>query len=589
MGRALAPIIRDVSATYKRHPQRSGFMLTKFGVAAVSLSPAWWSTGEETGTVPSILVLGKLLEKDTIKRLERDFSISGLRLVRDTNAVNQAAAIREPDGRIIAGLEWSSRAPGEIALSQFLPTVYANFMFLTVAFAGMVAAVWISFRAVQDSNKKTAHAAVHDALTGLANRAALVNRLEDLSGKNAQSAAIIYIDLDGFKEINDFYGHEMGDRLLKGFAAGLSTLVGERALVARVGGDEFVVLVTGEAAEITARALAAAAISLSAEPLRIGAHDLKVAASVGVASADLRDATGEELLRRADIAMYGAKRRGGCSIAVYSQEIDSELKRRLQMADDIRNGLKSGEFWIACQPIVKAADLSPVAVEVLARWTRADGTTVAPGEFIPIAEEHGLIDELGRFVLEEACGVAKRNRSLRFSINISALQMRSLAFLDLIDTMLKQNGISPLQLQIEMTESRFLLDCSILTSVVEGLKARGIRLMLDDFGTGYASIAYLRQFQFDGIKLDKSICHEVGRSVSALTMAQGMVLVAKAAGLNVVAEGVESKEQASLLKLAGCTYFQGYLFGPPQSARQLGLLNAQLWSMHQHSRASEKD
>src|SRR5687768_5370039 len=158
MGRALAPIIRDVSATYKRHPQRSGFMLTKFGVAAVSLSPAWWSTGEETGTVPSILVLGKLLEKDTIKRLERDFSISGLRLVRDTNAVNQAAAIREPDGRIIAGLEWSPRAPGEIALSQFLPTVYANFMFLTVAFAGMVAAVWISFRAVQDSNKKTAHA-----------------------------------------------------------------------------------------------------------------------------------------------------------------------------------------------------------------------------------------------------------------------------------------------------------------------------------------------------------------------------------------------------------------------------------------------
>ena len=587
LGRALAPIIRDVSATYRRNPQRSGFMMTKFGVAAVSVGPAWWSA-EHANVAPSLLVMGKLLDKETIKRLERDFNITGLKLVQDTSAVNPAAAIREPDGRIVAGLDWSPRAPGDIALSQFMPTVYANFMFLTVAFAGMVAAVWISFRAVQDSNKQTAHAAVHDALTGLANRAALVNMLEDLSGENAQSAAIIYLDLDGFKEINDFYGHEMGDRLLKGFAAGLSTLVGKRALVARVGGDEFVMLVTGEAVETTARALAAAAISLSAEPLRIGAHDLKVAASVGVAVANLATCSGEELLRRADIAMYDSKRRGGCGLAVYSEGIDSELKRRLQMADDMRYGLKSGEFWIACQPIVRAADLSPVAVEVLARWTRADGTTVAPGEFIPVAEEHGLIDEVGRFVLEEACAVAKRNRSLRFNVNISALQMRSLAFLDLIDTTLKQNGIAPDQLQIEMTESRFLLDGSILTSVVEGLKARGIRLILDDFGTGYASIAYLRQFQFEGIKLDKSICQEVGRSVSALTMAQGMVLVAKAAGLEVVAEGIESKEQANLLKLAGCTYFQGYLFGPPQSATQLGLLNAHLWSMQQQSKAGYK-
>lgn len=588
LGRALAPIIRDVSATYRRGPQRSAFMLTKFGVAAVSVSPALWSASEDTDVEPSILVLGKLLDSDTIKRLERDFSIKGLRLVQDTNAVNPAAAIREPDGRIIAGLDWYPRAPGDLALNQFTPTVYANFMFLTVAFAAMVVAVWISFRAVQDSNEQTAHAAIHDALTGLANRAALVNKLEDLSRGDGQSAAIIYIDLDGFKEINDFYGHEMGDRLLKGFAAGLSTLVGKKALVARVGGDEFVMLVTGEEVNETAHGLAAAAISLSAEPLRIDAHDLKVAASIGVASASLKNCSGEELLRRADIAMYESKRRGGCDIAIYSEEIDSELKRRLQMADDMRNGLRSGEFWIACQPIVRAGDLSPVAVEVLARWTRPDGTTVGPREFIPVAEEHGLIDELGKFVLEEACAVAKRNRSLRFNINISALQMRSLSFLDLIDSTLGQSGVLPDQLQIEMTESRLLLDGSILTSVVEGLKARGIRLMLDDFGTGYASIAYLREFQFDGIKLDKSICHEVGRSVSALTMAQGMVLVAKAAGLDVVAEGIENKEQANLLKLAGCNFFQGYLFGPPQSATQLGLLSAQLWSMQQ-SRANDRD
>jgi EAL domain-containing protein (putative c-di-GMP-specific phosphodiesterase class I) len=160
-------------------------------------------------------------------------------------------------------------------------------------------------------------------------------------------------------------------------------------------------------------------------------------------------------------------------------------------------------------------------------------------------------------------------------VNISALQMRSLAFLDLVDNAIIQNGLSADQLQIEMTESRLLLDGSILMSVVDGLKTRGIRLILDDFGTGYASIAYLRQFQFDAIKLDKTICAEVGKSVNSLTMAQGMVLVAKAAGLEVVAEGVETKEQANLLKLAGCAFFQGYLFGPPQAAPQAGLIYPQ--------------
>ena len=202
---------------------------------------------------------------------------------------------------------WSRRNPGNIALDGFLPTVYTNFMFLTIAFASMVVAVWFAFRTVQDSNRKTAHAAVHDALTGLANRAALVSRLETLAEKEGEEASIIYIDLDGFKEVNDFYGHEMGDRLLRGFAAGLAVLVGEQGLVARVGGDEFVVLMTGKSAQASALALASSAISLSAEPLRIGAHDLRIAASVGVASSNIGDLTGEELLRRADIAMYDAK------------------------------------------------------------------------------------------------------------------------------------------------------------------------------------------------------------------------------------------------------------------------------------------
>jgi len=282
--------------------------------------------------------------------------------------------------------------------------------------------------------------------------------------------------------------------------------------------------------------------------------------------------------------MYEAKRRGGGSIAVYSQSIDAEMRRRLQMADDIRHGLEIGEFWVAFQPIVNSSDLKPEAIEALARWTRSDGTTVLPSDFIRVAEEHGLIDELGKFVLEEACAVAKLHPSLRFSVNISALQMRSPAFLDMVDSALRRYSLLADQLQIEMTESRLLLDGSILSSVTDGLKARGIRLVLDDFGTGYGSLAYLRQFQFDALKLDRSICREVGRSINALTMAQGMVLVAKSAGLNVVAEGVESKEQANLLKLAGCTHFQGFLFGPPQAACEAGLAGSPpLYSQQQAS------
>jgi EAL domain-containing protein (putative c-di-GMP-specific phosphodiesterase class I) len=296
-----------------------------------------------------------------------------------------------------------------------------------------------------------------------------------------------------------------------------------------------------------------------------------VAASIGIASATLAEITGEELLRRADIAMYDAKRRGGSNIAVYSGNIDAAIKRRLQMAEDIRQGLKAGEFWLAYQPIVSATDLRTEAVEVLARWTRSNGTTIYPMEFIRVAEEHGLIDELGEFLLQEACAIAKHHPSLRFNVNISTLQMRSLSFLQVVDGAMRQFGISSDQLQIEMTESRHLLDGTMLTKVIEGLKARGIRLILDDFGSGYASIAYLRQFQFDALKLDRSLCSAVSKSVNALTMAQGMVLVAKAAGLEVIAEGIETKEQANLLKLAGCTHFQGYLFGPPQAAKQAGL------------------
>ena len=407
MGRALAPIIRDVSATLKRNPLRSGFMLTRLGIAAVSVGPAWWSAAESGYPTPAILIIGKRLDSSSVKRIGKDFNIAGIELVTETSAVNPAAAIREPDGRIIGGLGWSRRNPGNIALDEFLPTVYANFMFLTIAFASMVAAVWFAFRTVQDSNRKTAHAAVHDALTGLANRAALVSRLETLAEKEGEEASIIYIDLDGFKEVNDFYGHEMGDRLLRGFAAGLAVLVGEQGLVARVGGDEFVVLMTGKSAQASALALASSAISLSAEPLRIGAHDLRIAASVGVASSNIKDLTGDELLRRADIAMYDAKRRGRGGIAIYSEHIDAEMKRRLQMADDMRHGLGAGEFWVACQPIVNAADLKPVAIEVLARWTRADGTSVAPCDFIRVAEEHGLIDELGMFVLRRGVRYCK--------------------------------------------------------------------------------------------------------------------------------------------------------------------------------------
>ncbi len=570
LGRAFPPILRDVAATVNRNSVRSGFMETKFGVAAVSVGPAWWSVQSSGDGAPALLVIGKRLDSAAVGRIQKDFAIGGLVAIRDLEAVDQASAIREPGGRIIGGLAWAPRQPGNLALSRIQPKVIWNFVLLAIAFTVMIAVVWLAFRAVHASNRRTAHAAIHDPLTGLSNRAALIAKLEELSRTlhHAETAAI-FLDLDGFKEINDFYGHEMGDRLLQAFGAGLTALVSGKGLVARVGGDEFVVLLTGQGVQNNAHRIASAAIALSSEPLRIGSHNLKVAASAGIAFSQLGDTNGEELLRRADIAMYEAKRRGGGSIGVYSHEIDSEMKRRRTMAEDIRKGLARGEFWIACQPIVEVASLNPVALEVLARWTRADGQKIPPVDFIRIAEEHGLIDELGRFVLEEACALARAYPHLLVNVNISALQMRSLAFLDVVDAALKAHGVTPDRIQIEMTESKLLLDGAILDSVIDGLKRRGIRIFLDDFGTGYASIAYLRQFHFDALKLDRTICSEVGRRPSALTMAQGMILVAKAAGLNVVAEGIENKEQASLLKLAGCTHFQGYLFGAPVRAADL--------------------
>jgi EAL domain-containing protein (putative c-di-GMP-specific phosphodiesterase class I) len=277
----------------------------------------------------------------------------------------------------------------------------------------------------------------------------------------------------------------------------------------------------------------------------------------------------EELLRRADIAMYQAKKEGGDRVGSYDAEIDLRLRQRVQLASALREALKNGQISVVYQVIVDAQAQAICGVEALARWVLADGTVVGPEMFIPLAEENGLIEELGTHVLRQACIGAAQWPDILLSVNVSPVQFHNPRFDALIGDILAETGFPPERLDLEFTERHLVSDPDQAFAAMQKLKERGISISLDDFGTGYSSIGYLKRFKFDRLKLDQSICADVTRDADAQQMIQGTITIARSLGLEVTAEGVENEQQAVLLRLAGCRRLQGYFFGEPMTAEDL--------------------
>jgi diguanylate cyclase (GGDEF)-like protein len=405
-----------------------------------------------------------------------------------------------------------------------------------------------------------------DALSGLPNRRALMSQLEAIhqaTGKANTQTAVIFVDLDGFKDVNDTYGHETGDKVIKIVAREFQSLLPEGAVLARLGGDEFAGLISGSDAAEQADMFAARVVSSLNEPIRIRERAIQIGASVGIACAAQGACDARELFRRADAAMYDVKANGKADVRVYSAALDAARQRQQELEAQIRQGLIEGQFDVFYQPIVDADRKEIVSVEALLRWPRRLAGPIGPDQFISVAEASGLINPLGLLVLRRACRDILEAK-VKLSVNVSPAQFRDPDFEAKIAAVLAETDFPAERLEFELTEGYLIDHPERAMAVISSLKGMGISIALDDFGTGYTSISYLQRYGFDRIKIDKSLAGQIATDKRAGVLVAGAVYMANGLDMAVTAEGVETEEQANMLRLAGCQCLQGFRYSEPK-------------------------
>ncbi len=434
------------------------------------------------------------------------------------------------------------------------------------------------------------HMAHHDALTGLPNRTTLSERLDDalarLRGEGRLEdvraatqgadglAAVLFIDLDHFKDVNDTLGHAAGDLLLRLAAARLQGCLRGEDLLARLGGDEFAVLLEtltdpGQAAEIARRMIEAASV-----PFALDGHEAVIGASVGIALCRPGEhGVGSDLvLRQADMALYKAKAAGRGAFAFFQAGMSASLRRRKDMERDLRRAVAEGGLDVHFQPIMALSPCRLVGAEALARWTHPEHGVIPPSEFIPVAEQAGIINELGAWVLRAACARAVRWEGLFLAVNLSPEQVRQPGLAEFVESVLAETGLPAARLELEITEGVLLSDTAATLAVLSRLHGLGVRIALDDFGTGFSSLSYLRRFPFDKLKIDRSFIAGMTDGGDAAAIIQTIVTLGRNLSMRVTAEGIETAEQRDYLRAIQCEQGQGYLFGRPGPAAALEAL-----------------
>ena len=435
-------------------------------------------------------------------------------------------------------------------------------------------------RGIVERERRIAHLAFHDTLTGLPNRASFRHALQQALARTARTSeqvAVLCLDLDGFKGVNDTLGHPVGDALLCSIGELLSRLAPD-ALVSRLGGDEFAIILAGRLDPDRPRGLAQAILDAAAVPVAAAGHRIATGVSIGIALSPVDAADPDQLLKNADLALYRAKKDGRGVFRFFEEALDIAARKRRQLELDLREALVTGQFRLNFQPIYSLKADRVGGFEALLRWNHPTRGEVSPVEFIPVAEDTGLILGIGEWVMHEACREAAGwPDHVRIAINVSPLQFRSNGFLAVILQALARSGLPPARLEIEITESVFLDGKDHVLAMLHQLRAMGVRVALDDFGTGYSSLSYLRSFPFDKIKIDRSFVTDIAADAGSAAIVCAIVDLAVALHMETTAEGVEDDEQLTRLRDQGCDSVQGYLLSRPVEAGAIAhLLPARL-------------
>jgi diguanylate cyclase (GGDEF)-like protein/PAS domain S-box-containing protein len=420
------------------------------------------------------------------------------------------------------------------------------------------------------SEARIAHMAHYDALTDLPNRVYFREQLEQALKrvKRGEKLAVLFLDLDKFKGVNDTLGHQGGDELLKTVAERLKACVRETDIVARLGGDEFAIVQTDIEGAASATGLAERIHGALRQPCELEGNRFSMDASIGIAMAPADGTEADQLLQNADLAMYGAKANGRATYRFFEADMDAEMKARRALEFDLRQAIMCGELEMFYQPLVNIRDKSVVACEALLRWQHPTRGFVSPAEFIPVAEDAGLVNQLGEFALRTACAEAAACRD-DIPVNVSPVQFKNDGLVPLVMSALAESGLPARRLELEITESVLLHDDELTLRILGQLRELGVRIAMDDFGTGYSSLNYLRRFPFDKVKIDRSFIEHIADDPSSLAIVQAVISIAKSRDITTTAEGVEKQEQLELLRALGCTEMQGYLFSPAKPAAEL--------------------
>ena len=514
------------------------------------------------------------LDPKLIRGMERTAGLKNLRFEAEPAPDGrEIQSVVDAQGRIAGWFSWEPERSMAAALHQLQPLL-ALTGFCLVGFSAL--GLWQVRRAVRDLGRSEALAwtlAHEDVLTRLPNHRKMIELMDDALEARAvdEIVTLAFIDLDGLNDINDAFGHHTGDLLLVEWAERLRDVLPDRAVGGRFDGDEFAVVMT-TANEVLAEAAVGAAATALARPFWINEQVVQVGITVGLAHVPLHARTRDELARRADLALRAAKRERRGGVAIFDPAMDVEFNERRFIERELKRAVAEEAIDVHYQPIISADGNRVVGAEALARWRHPVRGLIPPSQFIPVAEQAGLMGKLGEIVLRRALTDAKRWPDISIAVNLSPVQVRDGTLVDLVAELLDETGVTPAQVTLEVTEGVLIDNPDEAKARLDALRALGVKLALDDFGTGYSSLAYLQRFRFDKLKIDKAFVAPLDRAVGSEAMIQAIVTLGRALGLTLLAEGVETEQQRVMLRLAGCDEMQGYLFAVPDSREALDRL-----------------